>query len=256
MPALKVEALSKSFGGLQALQDVSLSVEMGERVGIIGPNGAGKTTLFNLITGQLRPDTGRIYIFDQDVTNKPTHQRIKIGLGRTFQVMNLLSNLTVITNVVLGVQALGSSRFGMFRPLSSYKELFDKAQKLMEPWGLWESRNTPVRDLSYGQQRCLELVLSLASKPKLLLLDEPTCGMTPAEVAAITGMIQTLGRDITIITIAHDMDLIFGLELNYVTVLHYGEIVAKGSQQEIRLNPRVREIYLGTEEEAASAATG
>lgn len=254
MHALKVEGLCKNFGGLQALHGISFGVKVGERVGIIGPNGAGKTTLFNLVTGLLQADSGKIYIFDQDVTNMPTHRRIHTGLARTFQVMNLLSNLTVIENVLLAVQALGPSRFGMFRPLGDYKEIVDEAQRLMVPWGLWEKRDMLVRDLSYGQQRCLELVLSLASKPKLLLLDEPTCGMTPTEIGFITGIIQNLGMDIAIILIAHDMDLIFSLDLNNVIVLHYGQIVAMGNQQEIKLNPKVREIYLGTE--AKNAPSG
>lgn len=255
MHALKVEGLCKNFGGLQVTRDISFSVETGQRVGIIGPNGAGKTTLFNLVTGLLQPDAGRIYIFDRDVTSKSTHLRIHAGLARTFQVINLLSDLTVINNVLLAVQALGPSRFGMFRPLSSYKELVDEAQRLMAPWGLWENRNMLVRDLSYGQQRCLELILSLASKPKLLLLDEPTCGMTPTEIAFITNIIENVGREIAIVLIAHDMDLMFGLDLNYVIVLHYGQIIVMGSQQEVKYNQKVREIYLGTEE-AKSAPSG
>lgn len=252
MHALKVEGLCKNFGGLQVTQDISFSVDTGERVGIIGPNGAGKTTLFNLVTGLLQPNAGKVYIFGQDVTNMPAHRRIHTGLARTFQVMNLLSNLTVINNVLLAVQALCPSRFGMFRPLSDYKELINEAQKLMTPWGLWENRDMLVRDLSYGQKRCLELILSLASKPKLLLLDEPTCGMTPTEITFITDIIQNLGRDIAIILIAHDMDLMFGLDLNLVIVLHYGQIVAMGSQQEIKCNSKVREIYLGTGEEKSA----
>jgi len=246
--ALKVEGLCKSFGGLQAILNISLNLRTGERLGIIGPNGAGKTTLFNLFTGLLRPDAGRIYMFDKDVTYTPIYRRIQAGLGRTFQVMNLLSNLTVIDNVVLGIQALGPSRFGMFRPLGAYGELVDEAKKLMVQWGLWESRNMLVRDLSYGQQRCLELIVSLASKPRLLLLDEPTCGMAPTEIASITNIIKNLDKDIAIILIAHDMDLVFGLDLDRITVLHYGQVVATGSQQEIKINPKVREIYLGTED--------
>jgi branched-chain amino acid transport system ATP-binding protein len=246
--ALKVEALSKSFGGLQAVKNISFCLEVGERRGIIGPNGAGKTTLFNLVTGQLRPDAGQISMFDRDVTTLAIHQRIKMGLSRTFQVTNLLPNLTVIDNVVLAIQALGPSAFGMFRPLTDYEELYDEAEKLMAPWGLWETSDMLVRDLSYGQQRCLELVLSIASKPKLLLLDEPTCGMTPTEVANITDMIHELGKNIAIVLIAHDMDLIFGLDLHSVNVLHYGQIVAEGSPEEIRLNSKVKEIYLGSED--------
>jgi len=246
--ALKVEALSKSFGGLQAVKNISFYLDVGERRGIIGPNGAGKTTLFNLVTGQLRPDAGHISMFDRDVTAMPVHQRIKMGLSRTFQVTNLLPNLTVINNVILAIQALGPTAFGMFRPLTDYKELYAEAQRLMTPWGLWETSDMLVRNLSYGQQRCLELVLSIALKPRLLLLDEPTCGMTPTEVASITKMIHALGKDIAIILIAHDMDLIFGLDLDSVNVLHYGQMVAEGSPQEIKLNSTVKEIYLGTED--------
>lgn len=248
MHALKVEALSKSFGGLEAVKNISLCLEVGEHRGIIGPNGAGKTTLFNLVTGQLRPDAGHISMFDRDVTSMPVHQRIKMGLSRTFQVTNLLPNLTVINNVLLASQALGPSAFGMFRPLTDYEDLYAEAEKLMAPWGLWKTSNMLVRDLSYGQQRCLELVLSMASKPKLLLLDEPTCGMTPTEVANITNMIHALGRNIAIVLIAHDMDLIFGLDLDSVNVLHYGQMVAEGSPEEIRLDSKVREIYLGSED--------
>lgn len=245
MDALKAEGLFKSFGGVQAIINVSFRVGLGERVGIIGPNGAGKTTLFNLVTGLLRPDAGRVYILGHDVTMKPIHERVQVGLGRTFQVMNLLPNLTVINNVLLAIQALRPSRFGMFQPLSGYRELIEEARPLMVPWGLWECRDMLARDLSYGQQRCLELILSLASKPKVLLLDEPTCGMTPSEVAFITNTINTLGKGIAIVLITHDIDLIFGLDLDSVIVLHYGNIVAKGSQKDIKDNPKVREIYLG-----------
>jgi branched-chain amino acid transport system ATP-binding protein len=251
--ALRVDGLFKYFGGLKALQNISFSVETGERRGIIGPNGAGKTSLFNLITGQLLPDAGHIYMFERDVTTIPIHRRIKIGLGRTFQVMNLLSNLTVIENVVLAIQSFGPSAFGMFRPLTEYEDLYNQAKEVMVPWGLWEKRDMLVRDLSYGEQRCLDLILSMASNPKLLLLDEPTCGMTPNEVIHITKMIQGLGKNIAIVLIAHDMDLIFGLNLDRVTVLHYGQIVTEGSPQDIRGNPKVREIYLGSEKRVDNA---
>lgn len=245
MDALKAEGLFKRFGGLQAIVDVSFRVGPGERIGIIGPNGAGKTTLFNLVTGLIRPDAGKIHILDNDVTMKPIHERVKFGLGRTFQVLTLLPHLTVLNNVLLAIQALRPSRFGMFRPLNGYRDLVDEAEPLMAPWGLWESRDTLVHDLSYGQQRCLELILSLASKPKVLLLDEPTCGMTPSEVAFITNTIENLGKDISIVLITHDLDLIFGLHLDSVIVLHYGNIVAHGSQEDIKNNSKVREIYLG-----------
>jgi branched-chain amino acid transport system ATP-binding protein len=134
----------------------------------------------------------------------------------------------------------------MFRTLSAYEELFEKAHRLMIPWGLWESRDLLVRHLSYGKQRCVDLVMCLASMPKLVLLDEPTSGMTPAEVAKMSEMIKTIGKDTTIIIIAHDLDLIFGLDLDCITVLHYGQIIAEGSPRDIKIDPKVREIYLGT----------
>jgi branched-chain amino acid transport system ATP-binding protein len=242
--ALRIEAVSKGFGGLQVMQDLSLKLRTGERLGIIGPNGAGKTTLFNLIAGQLHPDSGTIFMFEKEVTAKLPHERVKTGLGRTFQITNLLLNLTVLENVALALQALQPSRWGMFRAFSSYRHLFDDARKLMDDWGLSDKGDMPVTDLSYGEQRCLEVVLGLASKPRLLLLDEPTCGMTPTEVAGISSMVQNLGREIAIILIAHDMDLIFGQGLDRIAVLHYGQIIVEGTPDEIKGNAKVREIYL------------
>ena len=142
----------------------------------------------------------------------------------------------------------------MFRPITAYSDLWVKARELLEPSGLWEKRDVPVKELAYGEQRQIELILSLASEPKLLLLDEPTSGMTSAEIGIITGMIQGFGKDVTTVIIAHDMDFIFTLDLDCITVLHYGQIVAEGSQREIRTDPRVREIYLGEEAEDAETS--
>lgn len=247
MEALRIEDLSKNFGGVQAILKLSLGVEVGERLAIIGPNGAGKTTLLNLISGELFPTQGRIYIFDHEVSAVPGYRRVRIGLGRSFQLNNVFLQLTLLENTCVALQALKSSRWQMFRSLSAHDHLIASAQALLEPWDLWGKRNIPISELSYGQQRQIELILSLASKPKLLLLDEPSAGLTSGESANITGMIRNLGTDITVILVAHDMDLVFGVA-ERIIVLHYGEIVAEGTGEKISTDPRVREIYIGKEQ--------
>jgi len=244
MEPLRAEGISKNFDGLYAVQNVSLSVRSGERRAIIGPNGAGKTTLFNLLLGELKPSTGRIFVFGQDVTSIPVHERVRLGLARTFQIMNLITDLSVLDNVKLAVQAVMPFRFGMFRPQSAYTSLLDEAQALLTQWGLWEKRNDRVQDLSYGQQRRVELIMALASKPKILLLDEPTSGLSQAAAASFLDMIRGLGRDITVVVVEHDMDVVFDLA-DYITVLHNGQVIAEGTKEEIKSNPKVREVYLG-----------
>ena len=246
MNPLVVEQLTKRFGGLQALNGVDISIEPGARRAIIGPNGAGKTTFFNLITGTLPATSGRILIFGQDVTDLPPHQRAQLGLARTFQITTLFPNLTVLDNVLLAVQALDSVKFVLHRPRTAYPHLGTRAQKLLEEWGLAEQAGTPVRTLSYGEQRQLELILALAGAPKLLLLDEPTAGLSPAETATVTTMIKALSRDMAILVIEHDMDVAFELG-DRITVLHQGRVLAEGSGEEIRKNPEVAEIYLGAQ---------
>ena len=246
MELLKAEGVSKNFGSLNAVQNVSLSVSSGERRAIIGPNGAGKTTLFNLLTGELEPCSGRIYLFGQDVTATPVHRRVHLGLARTFQIMNLIPNLSVTDNVMLAIQATKPFRFGMFRSQKAYTRLLDEAQGLMDRWGLWEKRQDLVQELSYGQQRRVELIMALASKPKILLLDEPTSGLSEAAAASFLDIIRELGRDITVVIVEHDMDVVFDLA-DYITVLHHGEVIAEGTGREIKDNHMVKEIYLGEE---------
>ena len=252
MEALKIEGLSKNFGGVQALKDVSFTVEAGERLAIIGPNGAGKTTLFNLLNGQEKATAGRIYFFEQEITTMPTHRRAHLGQGRSFQLTSLFPNLTVLDNVLLAVQGTKPSRYQLFRPITAYKHLFAKAQELLTAMALWERRNDPVKALGYGEQRRLEIALSLASEPKLLLLDEPSSGLTPAECADMITMIRNLGTDITVVVVAHDMDLVFGLA-ERIMVLHYGQVMADGTPEEIQADSRVKEIYLGVEEGTGNA---
>jgi len=247
MEALIVEGLSKDFGGVHAVSNISFRVEVGERLVIIGPNGAGKTTLFNLINGQLSPTTGRIYFYGQDITDIPTHRRAHLGQARSFQVISLLLNLTVVDNTLLSLHGTKPSRFEMLRSMGSFANVSTEAQAILEAAALWEKRDEAVKNLSYGEQRRLEIALSLAPKPRLLLLDEPSSGLTRDEGLEIIGLINNLGSNITVIIVDHDMDLVFGVAKRII-VLHYGQVIADGTPEVIRDDPRVREIYMGMEE--------
>jgi branched-chain amino acid transport system ATP-binding protein len=247
MEALIIEGLSKDFGGVHAVSNISFRVEVGERLVIIGPNGAGKTTLFNLINGQLSPTTGRIYFYGQDITDIPTHRRAHLGQARSFQVISLLLNLTVVDNTLLSLHGTKPSRFEMLRSMGSFANVSTEAQAILEAAALWEKRDEAVKNLSYGEQRRLEIALSLAPKPRLLLLDEPSSGLTRDEGLEIIGLINNLGSNITVIIVDHDMDLVFGVAKRII-VLHYGQVIADGTPEVIRDDPRVREIYMGMEE--------
>jgi branched-chain amino acid transport system ATP-binding protein len=244
--ALTVEALSHDFGGLRALDGVSFEVGEGERLVILGPNGAGKTTLFNLVTGLLIPTSGRITLFGRDVTRLATHRRARLGLGRTFQVTTLFPRLTVLESVLLAVQGADGARFTLHRPVTGFPRLYVRAERLLGEWSLTDRCDVPTRELSYGEQRQLELLLALAPEPRVLLLDEPTAGLSPAETASVAAMIRRFSRDVTILLIEHDMDVALALA-ERVIVLHYGRVVAAGPRDEIKRDARVAEIYLGTE---------
>ena len=251
MEALRVENLAKDFGGVRALQDVSFSVERGERVAIIGPNGAGKTTLFNVINGQLSPTAGRVFAFGKDITHMATHNQAHLGISHSFQITSLFVNLTVFQNVFLALQGTQRSRFHMFRSINGYGEAIAGAEELLIAWGLEEKRDDLVRNISCGEQRRLEIALTVAPRPRLLLLDEPSNGLTAAESADITEKMHKLGRETTVILVAHDMDLVFGMA-ERIIVLHYGEIIAEGSPEEIKMDSRVKEIYMGIEESGSN----
>jgi branched-chain amino acid transport system ATP-binding protein len=242
--ALSTEDLSKSFGGLNAISGVSLQIEEGERRAIIGPNGAGKTTFFHLVTGFLLPSSGRVRLFDHDVTDVKIHRRSALGISRTFQVTNLFPKLTVSENILLGVQAIDPARFCFYRPRSGFREIFAEAERLLKQWNLWEKRDVPIKNLSYGEQRQTEVILALSTKPRLLLLDEPTAGLSAAETAQMVTIIKSLPRDITIILIEHDMDVAFELA-EKIAVLYFGTILADGTLDEVKRNPKVTEVYLG-----------
>src|SRR3989338_4371314 len=244
--ALSLSGVSKAFGGLCAVDGGSLDVTPGERRAISGPNGAGKTTLFSLISGEQPPTDGRIPLFGRDVTRLPPHRRAALGMARTYQITNLFPRLTVLENCLLAVQALKPTKFHLHPPLTPNPGLFERARSALEAVGLAGKDGETVRNLSHGEQRQLEIALALAGAPKLLLLDEPTAGLSPAAANLMTGLLKKLDPTITILVIEHDMDVAFELT-NRVTVLHFGKVIADGLGEEVKANPLVQEIYLGTE---------
>ena len=226
------------------MDGVELAVRPGERRALIGPNGAGKTTLFNLIAGELPVTIGRIELFGRDVTRMPTHRRAALGLTRTFQISNLFPTLTVGENCLLAVQALSPVKLAMHRPLSGYRSLHTRVEETLAAVGLTDRVGAVVRNLSHGEQRQLEIGLALAGRPRVLLLDEPTAGLSPAESAAMARLLGRLDPAMTVLIIEHDMDI--ALEVaRHVTVLHYGRVIADGTRDAVRADPTVREIYLG-----------
>ena len=244
MSVLQIDHLSRSFGSLVVTNDVCLTVERGERHVIIGPNGAGKTSLVNQIAGQLHPSAGRILVKGIDVTNWGPSRISRIGVARTFQRNNLFLNLSVLENVRLAAQARSSARFNPFTPVRRLASLSDRARQILHMVHLDQGSARMVRDLSYGEQRQLEIGVALACEPDLLLLDEPTSGMSPAETQRITALIPELPRELAILMIEHDMQVVFSLA-DRITVLYYGEVLASGTPAEIQNNARVREVYLG-----------
>jgi branched-chain amino acid transport system ATP-binding protein len=252
MDVLTVKGLSQSYGGLQVLNNLSFSLETGEKVALIGPNGAGKTTLLNVLSGFIPPITGRIYLLDRDVTDMPSHRRVSLGLARSFQINTLFPRLSLLTNVLLAIQGIQATRYRMIRPITAYKDNLAKAQELLELVDLWGEKESPVTALGHGQQRQVEIILAIASKPRLLLLDEPSAGLTSGETGSLIHMIRNLMGDTTVFFCAHDLDLVFSLA-DRVIVLYYGQTIVQGTPREVQTDPRVREIYLGIEEEAKNA---
>lgn len=246
MKPMVLEHLSKRFGGLQALQDVGFTVEQGQRRAILGPNGAGKTTLFNVICGEERADTGNIYLFGTDAASLPTYRRTALGMARTYQITSLFPRLTVLQNVVLAAQGLDQVRFKFHRPVFNYEHIMHHAEELLVQWNLWDKNNIPVPDLSYGDQRLVEIVMALASKPKLLLLDEPTAGLSPAETQSVVLAMKDLDTTITVLLIEHDMDVVFEVA-DSITVLHQGCVLADGPRDDVRQNTEVLRVYLGND---------
>jgi branched-chain amino acid transport system ATP-binding protein len=245
VPVLELRGLCKSFGGLQATRSVSLRIMPGDRKAIIGPNGAGKTTLFNLITGIFPSTSGQVLLFGKDVTRWQSHQRTALGMARTFQVTSLFPKLSVLDNVLLAIKGLRPTKFVMWRFMSSYKDIYDKAHGLLERANFLDRKDVEVRNLSHGEQRQLEIVLGLASDPKILLLDEPAAGLSSGESADMTKFLNTLDPGLALLLIEHDMDVVFDVA-DEISVLHFGEILETGTPDQIHNSKRVQEIYLGT----------
>ena len=246
-PCLVLDKVSRAFGGLTAVDAVSLTIERGERRAVIGPNGAGKTTLFNLISGEVRPTGGSIGFLGSDVTTLAPHQRAARGIARTFQITRLFASLTVLENMLLACEALDARKFTLHRPLSSFSDLTERATGLLEAFGLWPSKAEAAGNLSYGNQRMLEVALSMAGRPALLLLDEPMAGLSAAERSLMLRHLERLDRAIAVLMIEHDMDVAFGFA-ETVTVLDQGRVLFEGSRDEVSANAAVQRIYLGVQE--------
>jgi branched-chain amino acid transport system ATP-binding protein len=245
VPALSTQGLNKSFGSLTVARDISLTVPQGARYALIGPNGAGKTTLINLMTGMLRLDTGRIHLGSADITALKPHQRVKRGLVRTFQINALFPNLTAIEAVTLAVCERTGSAGNFWRRLPAYTEAVDEAYGILGSLGLGADCTRPTRELAYGQQRLLEIALALATKPVVLLLDEPAAGVPREESAELFAAIAALPSDITVLFIEHDMNIVFKFA-SRIIVMVAGAILLEGTPQEIASDARVREVYLGS----------
>ena len=240
---LRADALNKSFGALTVTRDISLAVAPGARHALIGPNGAGKTTLFNLLTGELAPDSGRVSLDGRDVTRQPPDRRARAGLARSYQRNNLFESMTVRDNLITALIAARGLGRVFWRPLGG---LDRDAAGLAEKTGVAGALDEPARTLSYGMQRQLEVGLALASDPKVLLLDEPTSGMSPEETEAMRRLIAGLPADLAVLIIEHDIDLVLGLA-DRVTVLDYGTVLFEGTPDEVRASQAVRQRYLGEE---------
>jgi branched-chain amino acid transport system ATP-binding protein len=242
MAILETRKLSKHFGGLIAVDQVDYSVEKGELRSIIGPNGAGKTTFFNMIAGDLPATEGRVIFKDEDVTELETFERSHKGIGRTYQITNIFPKLTVLENVRIAAQSRKTT-FNLWTAVTHHHELIDKADDIIERIQLADKRNDLGGTLAHGEQRYLEIGIALATDPDLLLLDEPTAGMSPEESQQTAQFIKSLADPLTIILVEHDMEIVLGIS-DKITVLHNGKFLAEGSVEEVRANEEVQRVYL------------
>jgi len=242
--ALRIEGLKKAFGGLPAINGVSLDIAPGERRLIIGPNGAGKTTLFNLVTGDLAADAGRILLFDQNVSRFATHRRVHRGLARTYQIITLFPRDTLEHNLVLSLLGLSPLRWNWWSRLSSIQHFREEARRVLARVGLESLAQRPMSEVAYGEKRRVEIAMALAQKPRLLLLDEPLAGLSREERVAVKELVASIPRDVTVVMIEHDMDTALDLA-DRITVLHYGSVIVEGTRAEVVADPKTREVYLG-----------
>ncbi len=248
---LEIDGLTKRFGGVVASDDITLSVPAGELRAIIGPNGAGKTTLIGQLTGEIAPDAGRIRFAGRDITKLPVHTRSQLGLARSFQITSLFLDFTVLDNVALAVQAHAGHSFHFWRDARREPALREPARAALARVGLQQRADVIVSNLSHGEHRQLEIAMALATKPRMLLLDEPMAGMGPEESARMVKLLLELKRELTILLIEHDMEAVFALA-DIISVLVYGRVIASGEPAAIRVNPEVRRAYLGEQEAVSS----
>jgi branched-chain amino acid transport system ATP-binding protein len=248
VPILVIENLNKAFGRVQAAGNINLSLDEGVLTSVIGPNGAGKSTLINMLSGSLPVDSGRVVFQGSDITHLPIHRRVRMGLCRSFQVVNVFPELTVFDNIQIPVLTMNNRSRKLLRSIFREKDARREVKEILEMIGLASEAQTPASALSHGDQRVLEVGIALAAKPKLLFLDEPTAGMNPVERVKILDNIRQLSEmgKTTFVIVEHDMDVVFSLS-ERVIVLHHGEVIGDGTTEEVQSNPRVREVYLGEE---------
>lgn len=242
-PILAAEGVTKVFGRFIALKNISVAFQPGKLQAIIGPNGAGKSTFFNILSGAYPPSSGRVFFRGADVTGSPQHAYARMGIAKSFQITNVFPQLSTHENVRVAAQ-MRRSRFNIFTPRQALREPIDEADRLLETVGLSGARNRPAADLAHGQQRCLEIALALACAPQLLLLDEPTAGMSPEETVAMMDLIVKLSSERTVILVEHKMKLVMSI-CERIIVLHHGELLAEGAPHEVRANSEVKRVYLG-----------
>jgi len=244
MSALTVHQLSKAFGGLRVTANVNLAVEPGERRLIIGPNGAGKTTLFNLITGEIAPDSGSIALFGHDITRVASHRRAHLGMARTYQIITLFDKDTILRNVTLALLGLSPRRWSAFADIDQQPELIERARNALARVGLAHLADRPLSQTSYGERRRVEIAMALAQNPKVLLLDEPFAGLSIDERRDVRSLLNAIPRQVTVVMIEHNMDVALDWA-ERITLLHFGEVIVEGSRAEVVADPRTREVYLG-----------
>jgi branched-chain amino acid transport system ATP-binding protein len=244
MNILETKAITHDFSGLQVLFDVNLEVKEGERHAVIGPNGAGKTTLFNVITGTYRPSEGEVFFKGKEITGFKPHRLVRLGMGRSFQITSTFSRLTAFQNIRMGVLSKRDIRFNMFRMLDKMQDVTAETDEVLKRINLDGERDVPAGMLSYGKSRSLEISMALATDPVLVMLDEPTAGMSKDETHHAVELIRRLTEGKTLVIIEHDMDVVFSLA-DRITVLHLGAVLASGAPEDIRADQAVKDAYLG-----------
>ena len=244
MVMLETRGIVKNFGGLMASRNINCKIEEGRITSIIGPNGAGKTTFFNILTGFYHPDSGSIHYKGQEITGWPIHKIVRLGIVRSFQILNIFNEISPAENIRLAVLSRQKRGFAWFHPAGGFADANEQTEQVLEEIGLTDVKDLPTKNLSYGDKRVLEIGIALASEPKLLLMDEPTSGLPASETDRIKEFIKKISGRLTVVIIEHDMDIVFTIS-DTIIVLHQGEIIAQGSPDQIRANALVQEAYLG-----------